>query len=93
MIHRLHGRLTHLLALPPTGARLDLRVLAVMLPETDIHVALNVGDVVQNILDDTLLNRPAEEIELADRRLLNRRFAADLEADSFAPAEGIKQSL
>lgn len=90
MVHGFHGGLAHLLALPASGARLDFGVLTVVLPETDIHVALNVGDVVQNILDDALLYRPAEEIQLADGGFIDGLLAANLKTDSFTPAEWIK---
>ena len=93
VVHRLHRRMGHLLALPPTRRCLDLRILAVVLPETDIHIALNSFNVLQNISDDTLLDGPTEEIQLAHRGLLNRRLAADLEADALTATEGIEEPL
>lgn len=93
VIHRLHGRLAHLLALTPPRRRLDLRLLTVMLPEADIHVLLHIGHVLQNVVDHALLDRPSEEIQLAHGGLLNRRLAADLEADALPSAKRIKQPL
>ena len=83
--------MAHLLALPPTRWRLRLRLLAIVLFETDIHVLLNIGDVLQNIADDTHLNCPAEEVELTHRRLIYRCLAANLEADALPSAERVKQ--
>ncbi len=93
MIDGLHGGLAHLLALTTTGGRLLFGLLAVMLPETDIHIALNVGDMVGDVADHLFLNGPPEEVELADGGLLNGRLTADLEVDAFATAEGIKETL
>ena len=62
MIDGLHRRMTHLLALAAPRRRFDFGLLTVVLPETNIHVALNVGDVFQNIVDDSLLDGPTEEI-------------------------------
>ena len=93
VIHRLHRRMTHLLALAPTGGCLDFGLLTVMFPETDIHIALNIGDVFQNILDNPLLYGPTEEIQLAHSGLLNRCLTANLEADAFATAKRIKEAL
>ena len=93
MIHGFHRGVTHLLALPPTGGSLDFGFLAVMFPETGIHIALHIRDMFQNILDDPFLDGPTEEIQLAHRGFFNRRLAANLETDSFATAEWIKQTL
>ena len=93
MVHRLHRRMAHLLALPPTRRRLRLRLLAIVLLETDIHVLLNIGDVFQDITDNTHLNRPTEEVELAHRRFIYRRLPANLEADALSAAERVKQPL
>ena len=93
MIDRLHGRLAHLLALAATGGCLLFGLLAIMLPETDIHVALNVGDMVGDVVDHLFLNGPPEEVELAHRCLLNGRLTADLEVDSFTATERVKESL
>ena len=93
MVHRLHRGMAHLLALPAARRRLRLRLLAIMLLETNIHIALNIGDVCQNISDHAHLNRPSEEIELADGCLLYRCLAANLETDALPSAEGIKEPL
>ena len=91
MVHRLHRGMAHLLALPSARRRLRLRLLAIVLLETDIHVLLNVGDVLQDIPDNAHLNRPSEEVELAHRRLIYRCLSTDLEADALTTAERIKQ--
>lgn len=93
MIHRLHGRMTHLLALTTTRRCLVFGVLAIVFPETYVHIFLDRIDVRQNILNDPLLDGPAEEIQLANCGLLNRRLAANLEADSLAATKRIKQTL
>jgi len=93
MIDGLHGRLAHLFALAAAGRCLLFGLLAVMLPETDIHVALNVGDMVGDVADHLFLNSPPEEVELADGGLLNGRLTADLEIDAFTATEGIKETL
>lgn len=64
-----------------------------MFLETHIHIPLNIGDMIQDILDDPLLQSPAEEVQLADGGLFNRRRTADLEADAFTTAERIKETL
>lgn len=93
MIDGLHGGLAHLLALAATRECLLFGLLAVMLPETDIHVALNVGNMVGDVADHLFLNGPSEEVELADGGLLNGRLTADLKVDAFATAEGVKEAL
>jgi len=93
MIDGLHGGLTHLLALAATRGSLLFGLLAVMLPETNIHITLNVGDMVGDVADHLFLNGPPEEVELTDGGLLNRRLTADLEVDAFATTEGIKETL
>jgi len=93
MVDGLHGGMAHFLALAPTRGGLRLGLLTVMLPETDIHIFLNRGEVLQDIGNDSLLNGPTEEIQLAHCCLLNRRLAADLETDSFATAKRIKEAL
>ena len=93
MVDRFHRRMTHLLALPAARRCLHLRLLAIVLPETDIHITLNVGDVLQNIVDHPLLNGPTEKIQLAHCRLIYRRLAADLEADALPATEGIEETL
>ncbi len=93
VIDRLHRRMAHLLPLAASRRRLHLRLLTVMFPETHVHITLNVRCVCQNVADHALLNGPAEEVELAHRRLLNRRLATDLEADALATAKRIKKAL
>jgi hypothetical protein len=93
MIHRFHRGVTHLLALSPAGGGLDFGFLTIMLPETGIHIALYIHNMFQNILDDSFLDGPTEEIQLAHRGFFNRRLAANLETDSFTTAEWIKQTL
>ena len=93
MVDCLHRRMAHLLPLTAPRGSLHLRLLAIMFPETHVHIALNVDRVRQNIADHALLNGPAEEIELAHRRLLDRRLAADLEADALATAKRIEEAL
>ena len=93
VIHRLHGRLAHFLPLPAPRRCLRLDFLAIMLPETDIHITLNRNDILQDILDHALLNRPAEEIELAHRGLFDGRVAANLEADALSATKRVKEAL
>ena len=64
-----------------------------MFLETHIHIPLNLGDMIQDILDDTLLQSPAEEVQLADGGLFDGRRAADLEADTLTTAERIEEPL
>ena len=59
---------------------------------TCIHGGLNLRHVHLNIVEHTLLNRPAEEIQLPHRRL-EHGLSCDLEHDPLAPAEGIEQLL
>ena len=93
MVDRFCRRRTHLLALPPPGTRLRLRFLAIMFLKTHIHIPLNLGDMIQDILNDTLLQSPAEEVQLADGGLFDGRCATDLEANAFTTAERIKETL
>ena len=93
MIDRLHRRLAHFLPLPAPRRCLGLNFLAVMLPETDIHIALNRRHVLQDIAHHTLLNRPAEEIELAHGGLFNRCMTTNLETDALPPTEWVKETL
>ena len=93
MVDRLHRRMAHLLPLAAPRRRLHLRLLAVMFPETDIHIPFNIGRIRQNVADHALLNGPAEEVELTHRSLFDRCLAADLEADAFATTEGVKEAL
>ena len=93
MVDRLHRRMAHLLALSATRRCLGLRLLAIVLLETNIHIALNVSHVRNDVPDHAHLNRPAEEVELAHRCLLNRCLAADLETDALTATEGIKEPL
>ena len=92
-IDSLHRRVTHLLALATARGRLGLGFLAVMLPETDIHVALNVSDVLENVVNDAFLDRPTKEVELADSGLLNGGRAVHLKTDALAAAKRIEQTL
>jgi len=48
---------------------------------------------IQDILDNTLLKSPAEEIELTYGSLLNRLRSVNLETDALSTAERIKESL
>lgn len=64
-----------------------------MLPETHIHVLLNVGGVCRDIRHHTLLDCPTEEIQLTHGRLLNGGMTADLETDALATTEGVEQTL
>ena len=89
----LRGALAHLLALAATGGGLLLRLLAVMLPETHVHVLLDVSCVLHNIVYYALLDGPTEEVELAHGRLLNGGLPADLETDALATAEGVEEAL
>lgn len=90
---RLHGRGAHLLALAASRGGFCLGFLAVVFPEARIHVALNVGGVFQYVGDDTLLQRPPEEVELTNSGLLNLGLTMDLERNAFATAKRIKQTL
>lgn len=93
MIDGLHGRGTHLLALAAARRGLFGGRLAVMLPETRIHIALNVYSILQNVVNDSFLECPPEEIQLAHCGLLDRGLPADLERDAFAATEGVKETL
>jgi hypothetical protein len=93
MIHRLHRRLTHLFALPAPCWRSALRILTVMLAEARVHVRLNRLLISQNVAKDALLDRPTEEIQLADRRLINGIMPTNLETNTVATTEGIKESF
>jgi len=83
----------HLLALAATRGGLGVGLLAVMLPETRIHIRLNGGGVGQDVGQNTLLNRPTEEVELAHGGLLDRRGAGDDKTDPVATAERVEQFL
>ena len=48
---------------------------------------------IQDILDNPLFECPAEEVELAHRRLFDWFLTAHLEADAFTTAKGIKEPL
>jgi len=93
MVHRLHSRLAHLLALPASCCRSALRVLTVMLAEARVHVRLNRLLIQQDIAENTFLDRPTEEIQLADRSLLNRIVTTNLKTDTVAAAEWVKESF
>ena len=93
MIHGFHGGFAHFLAFPTTRRRLlgfDTCSLSVMLSETLIHVALNVGGVFENIPDYTLVDRPSKEIQLSDRCSVDGIFAANLEINPFTSAKRIE---
>ena len=93
MIHGFHGGFAHLLALSPTRGRLlgfDTRILSVMFPETLIHVALYVGGVFENILDDALVECPPKEIQLPDRCSIDGLLSANLEMYSLASTKRIE---
>ena len=89
----LHGGCAHLFPATAPRGGLGLRLLAVMLPETRVHIGFNRGGVFQNVGQHALLNRPAEEIQLAHGGLLNRGRTDRLKADPVATAEWIKQPL
>ena len=93
MIHRLHRRLAHLFALPAPCWRSALWILTVMLAEARVHVRLNRLLISQNVAKDALLDRPTEEIQLADRRLINGIMPTNLETNTVATTEWIKESF
>ena len=93
MRYGLRGRLRHFLALATTSGCLGLGLLTVVLPEARIHIVFNCGGVLENVVQDSLLDRPPEEIQLTDSGLLDRRLTADLEADALAAAEGVEEAL
>ncbi len=64
-----------------------------MLAEARIHIYFDVRCVDHNILQDTLLDRPPEEVQLAHRRLFDRRGAGYDETDALPTTEGVKQLL
>jgi len=64
-----------------------------MLPETDIHVFLDIFCMCRNIVYDTLLDCPPEKIQLTHSRLLNRGMPADLEANALTTTKGIEEAL
>lgn len=93
MVDGLHGGGAHLLSFPATRRGLFSGRFAVMLPETRIHIALNVGGVLQNVVNYSFLECPPEEIQLAHGGLIDRWLPADLERDAFAATEGIEETL
>ena len=93
VVHGLHRGMAHLLTFAPPRGGFDLRLLAVVFAETDIHILLNIGDVRQNIADHAHLNGPSEEIQLSYGGLVDRGLSADLEADALTTAEWIKEPL
>ena len=93
VIDCLHRRGTHLLALAATRRGLFGSRLAIMLPETRIHIALNIDSVLQNVVNDSFLECPPEEIQLTHGGLFDRWLSADLKRDAFAAAERIKETL
>lgn len=93
VIDRLHRRGAHLLAFAAARRGLFGGRLAVMLPETCIHIALNVGSVLENVGNDSFLECPPEEVQLTHSGFLDRRLSADLKRDAFTATEGIKETL
>ena len=93
MVDRFCRRSAHLLAFPAPGARLGLRFLAVMFLEADIHIPLNIGDMIQDILDDALFQGPAKEVQLTHSGLFDGCRTADLETDALATAKRVKETL
>jgi hypothetical protein len=93
MIDGLHGGGAHLLALAAARWSLFGSRLAIMLPEARIHIDFDVGRVLQNVVNNSFLECPPEEIQLADSGLLDRGLAADLERDAFATTEGVEEAL
>ena len=93
VVHGLHRGMAHLLTFAPPRGGFNLRLLAVVLAETNIHIPLNVGDVGQNIADHTHLNSPSEEIQLSYSGLVDGRLSTDLEAYALTAAEWIKEPL
>jgi hypothetical protein len=93
MRYGLRRAVAHLLPLTAARRCLLLRLLAVMLPETDVHVLLDIGCMGHNIVYHALLNGPTEEVKLAHGRLLNGGLPADLETDALTTAEGVEQTL
>ena len=64
-----------------------------MLPETRVHVALNISGVFKNVGHHTLLNRPSEKVELTNSGLLNFGLTVNLKRNALTPAKRIKQTL
>lgn len=93
MIYELHRGSAHLFASSAAGRGLGLRLLTIVLPEAGIHIVLNRGGVLENVGENSFLDCPPEEVQLAHRGLLNRRRAGRLEADPVATAERVKQTF
>lgn len=93
MINSLHRGGTHLLAFAPARWSLFGSGLAVVLAEARVHVALNVGGVLENVVNDAFLDGPPEEVQLAHRGLLDGRLPADLERDALTATEGVEETL
>ncbi len=93
MTDRLHGRGAHLLALAAARGGLGLGLLTVVLPETRIHIALNIGSVLQNVANNSFLKRPPEEVQLTHSGLLNLGLSVNLERNPLTAAERVKQTL
>lgn len=93
VVHGLHGGVTHLLALSAARRCLLLSRLTIVFPEARIHIGLNRGDVLENVVNDSLLDGPPEEVQLTHGGLLNRRLTAHLETDPLATAKRIEESL
>lgn len=64
-----------------------------MLPEARVHVGLYRGGILQNVLKNSLLNRPPEEVQLAHGGLLDGRGTGHDETDALTTAERIEQLL
>ena len=93
MVDGLHGGGTHLLAFAATRRSLFGGGFAIMLAEARVHVALNIGGVLENVVNDTFLDGPPEEVQLAHRGLLDGRFPANLERNALAAAEWVEEAL
>ena len=64
-----------------------------MFLETHIHITFDIRDMIQDILDNALLECPAEEVELAHGGLFDRCGAVYLETDPLSATKGIKEPL
>ena len=91
--NRFHRRGAHLLAFTTPRDRFCFGLLAVVLPETRIHIVLNGRGVLQYVGYNTLLQRPPEEVQLTHSGFLNLGLAVDLERNTLAATERIKQPL
>jgi len=64
-----------------------------MLPETHIHVLLDISGVFGDVGDNALLDGPTKEIQLTHRRLLNGGMPADLETNTLTAAERVEETF